>query len=232
MRLKPLVSLTLLACGLAAAEPAAPARSDVRVLVGVEPAYEVTEKAKPSGGGASSTYDWKGTDTTSVAVGVQRVWEFGAQKPAGRALLGYEVIIHGNTIKPESYTSGGSTFSNADDESFDYVALSPALVLGWRFAQPENASVGFLGEIQGIVGPSVVSGRITNAYGSDISVGYGFDTGARVVLGIQESGWTGAVLAGVRRGVASITLNQDTYKSTMTLESMGAEVLVSVGCVF
>lgn len=229
MRLIHLASVTLMAASLAAVETS---RNDLRLMVGMVPAYEVQEDSTPAAGGATSGYDWQGTDISALAIGVQYLVDVGKPRESGRPVIGAEVLIHSASLKPETYASGGSTLSNVDGEQFSYVAISPALVLGWRFAQPENNRLGLLGELQAVAGVTLLTGQIDNQYGTDTSFGYGVDGGVRALLGLQEAGWTGNVSVGVRRGWATISMDQDTKTSDLTLDAMGVEVLVSAGYLF
>jgi hypothetical protein len=147
-------------------------------------------------------------------------------------VIGAEVILHSAALKPESYTSGGQELTNVDGEQFSYVAISPAFVCGWRYLQPEGNRLGLLGEIQAVAGVTLLAGQIENSLGSDASFGYGVDGGIRALLGLQEAGWTGTVSVGVRRGWATISMDQGTKTSDLTLDAMGAEVLVSAGYLF
>ena len=235
MRLTCLASLTLMATALAAAEPAGPAvlsRGDMRLLAGVLPAYEVEEESTASATGSVSSYDWKDTDSNAGAIGVQYLREFGPAERNGQALIGVELLIHTATLTPGGYTSGGQSFGNADGEEFSYVGLSPALVLGWRFAQPTGNSLGFLGELQAAGGVTALSGTIDNGLGNESGYGFGLDGAVRGLLGLQEAGWTGTVSVGLRSSWATISLDQTTKSSDLTLNGLGAEILVSAGWLF
>ena len=232
MRLTYLASLSLIAVGLCAAEPAAPSRRDVRLLVGVTPNYQVTEAMTPAGGGSGADFKWQGSDRMAPALGLQWLFEFGQPRQTGRPIIGAEVLLSTGVVQPETYGSNGATQVNADSETFSYVAAHPALVLGWRFTQPEGSSIGVIGEVQAALGVTALTGELKNAYGSDLSIGYGADAGIRLLLGLQEAGWLGTVSVGAHRGVAGITMDMDTYTSDLTLDSIGAEVLVSIGYLF
>lgn len=204
---------------------------ELRLAVGLVPVYEVSEDA--SGASGSTTYEWEDDDNTAAGLLVQYVKPLAHSPQPGKPLLwGLEVLVSSATVQPEQYQVGGTTFGNNDGEKFSYVALTTSAVLGWRFAQPSSRGLSVLGELQAHAGPTLLSGEVVNGLGSDRSLGYGFDTGARVVFGLHERGWTGTVMAGFRRGWAGLDMDQGNYTSELTLDRIGAEVLVSVGYLF
>lgn len=224
---------------LAAAAEKAPVKAathedgagELRLAVGLVPVYEVSEDA--SGSSGSTTYDWEDDDNTAAGFAVQYVKPLANSPQPNKPLLwGVEVLVSSATVQPDLYQVGGSVFGNSDGEKLSYVSLTPAAVLGWRFAQPSSRGMGVLGELQVHAGPTLLSGEVVNGLGSDRSLGYGFDTGARVVFGLHERGWTGTVMAGFRRGWAGLDLDQGSYTSELTLDRIGAEVLVSLGYLF
>jgi len=234
MRLFSYVSaLGLLCAGLAAAETTdaslPPVIGDLRILFGITPAYIVTEEVIPLGGGGSIIYDWQGTDDYTRCVAFQYVRPFGKQRLLGQPIVGLELQIAQADLKPQTYDVNGTTFSNNLNEHIGYVAITPAAVIGLRFAEPESNELGLIGEAQFMLGVTVMSGNIESDLGTDRSMGYGVDGSARIMLGLKEAGWTGAMVAGVRTGYAAISFDQGNPTSDMTLESTGAEVFFVIG---
>ncbi len=223
-------ALGLLCAGLIAAEtPEAPI-GDVRVLLGIAPAYQVSEESTSLYGGPATTYEWEGTDDYARVLGVQYVRKFGKANTIGQPIVGLEVQIAGAELKPTGYTVDGASFTNNLNERINYVAFTPAAVLGLRFAEPEDNEIGLIGEVQAMIGLTVLSAYIESDLGTDRSMGYGLDGGARIMLGLKESGWSGSIIAGVRGGFASVSFEQGNPSSSdMTLESIGAEVLLAIG---
>lgn len=233
MRLQSLVAtLAVVSCVMAAEDAAAPT-GDLRLIVGMSPAYEVSEDATSSSG--ETSYAWEGTEKDAGTVAVQYVAECGQPMGVmGQPILGLELLCTSAVLKPKTFTVDGVSYANTRGEQVSYLAFTPTAVAGWRFAKPDSSAVGMIGEMQFLLGATVVTGESSNNAGSDdMSVGFGVETGARVMLGIQESGWTGAVLAGVRRGWASIEFDHDaygsSYTSTLTLDRIGAELMLVVG---
>ena len=226
-------ALGLLCAGLVAAEtpPEKPETQagEFRVLLGIAPAYAVTEEATPRGGGGTTTYEWEGTEENARVLGLQYVRPFGKANVIGQPIFGLELQISNAELKPTSYTVDGSSFSNNLSERITYVAFTPAAILGLRFAEPEDNELGLIGEVQAMVGLSLIGGYIESDLGTDGSLGYGVDGGVRILLGLKEAGWSGSVIAGVRGGYASISFDQGNPTSDMTLESVGAEVLLAIG---
>ncbi|MBN8526153.1 MAG: hypothetical protein J0M02_12540 [Planctomycetes bacterium] len=216
---------------LSAADADASPTGELRILLGMEPGYEVSEEAKAVDGSTTS-YEWEGLDKDAGAVAVQYVTEFGnLSQVLGQPIIGFEVLCSSAVLKPTGYTVDGGTYSNDNDEEFNYFAVTPTAVVGWRFAKPETSEVGAIGELQLLAGGTVVRGEVSdNSGASDTSLGFGFDVGARIVFGIKEGGWTGAVVGGARRGWASIEMDREgSYTSTLDLDRMGYELMLAVG---
>jgi hypothetical protein len=223
-RLFALSASLLLAASAAAADPDPVLSNDVRLVLGTAPAYEVEEST------TGHTYDWKGTDNSAIALGLQGVVAAEPSESSGvRWLWGVEVLGQQATIEPSSYDEAGTTYVNTTGERFEYVALSPLIFAGLRLTEPASSQIGLFAELQAGVGATVLYGELRNQLGSDRSLGYGVDLALRAVVGLQEAGWTGAVQAGVRRRWAGISFDQNTHTSDFTLDAVGPEVMLVVG---
>lgn len=229
-----LVALIAAGSSLAAADGGETAPvGELRLLAGMSPAYEVSETAES--GGASTTYRWEGADSDAGTFAVQYVRPYGSPMTVlGQPIFGLEVLFSAATLRPDSYTVDGSSYANTTQEEFSYLAMTPTAIAGWRFAEPESRTAGLVGELHFLLGATVLRGEVLNQAGSDdTSIGYGFEVGARAMLGLKEGGWTGAVVAGVRRGWASIEMERDGYgssaTSTLDLDRVGAELMLVVG---
>lgn len=235
---QPLVATMLALCSACIAGPILSAADadpsdagELRIMLGMEPAYEVSEEATATDG-TSTTYEWKGLDKDAGSVAVQYVAEFGnASQVLGQPIIGFELLVSSASLKPTGYTVDSVAYTNGNDEKFTYFAVTPTAVVGWRFAKPETSEVGAIGELQLLAGGTVLRGESSDSSGtSDTSLGFGFDVGARVLFGIKEGGWTGAVVGGARRGWASIEMDREgSYTSTLDLDRMGYELMLAVG---
>jgi hypothetical protein len=217
---------------LAAVEGQDAPAGELRLLLGTSPGYEVSEDAKNAGGDV--TYEWGGTEANAGTVAMQYVVEVG--QPTyflGQPILGGELLVTGADLRPKTYNADGVVYANTDGEKLTYLAVTPTLVAGWRFAKPASSAIDVIGELQFLLGATVLTGEISNSLGSDRSYGLGFETGARLLLGIQEEGWTGAVVVGARRGWASLTFDQDaagnSFSTTSNLDRIGAELMLVIG---
>lgn len=241
---QPLVATMLALCsaciagpGLLAVEDAPVSTGELRLFLGMEPAYTVNEEAEAANGDSTS-YAWEGADSDAGSVAVQYVADFGQPMAVlGQPILGFELLVSGATLTPNSFTVDGRSYTNSGGEEFSYLAFTPTAIAGWRFAKPDSSEVGLIGELQFLAGATILHGESSDDAGSnDQSMGFGFDLGARVLFGIKESGWTGALVAGVRRGWASIELDHDgydqSYTSTLDLDRVGAELMLAVGHTF
>jgi hypothetical protein len=220
--------------GLCAAEPVAAKPVEARLLLGLVPAYEVTE-GRPDSGGGNTDYVWDGTDNHGRAVALQVAW---ALEPSGgvKPILGVELMIHGATLTPTGYSGGGSTYGNADGEEFSYLAVTPMVIAGLRVLEPHDERLGMLLELQAGLGFSVIHGEIENGYGDSAGIGLAGDATIRALFALQEQGWTGGVLVGLRGSWGGLEIDQSdgsgSFTSDLTLEAVGAEAMLVVGRTF
>lgn len=231
-------SLTLLVPFVAAlataAEPVATGM-EVRLMGGVGPNYAVEDERSPSGGGPASSYDWEGLPNNAVTVAGQMIWTSDRGGRFGRPQLGIELSSSYANMEPSGYAVAGTRQANAVSERMNYLTVSPRLVLGLRLTDEPVRGAAPLVELQFATGPVLARGEVTSSLGTDSSIGYGWDAGARAVFGIAEDGWSLGLMLGYGVGMAVMSFDgvgSTAYTSEMTLTRNGGEALVFGGCAF
>lgn len=209
---------------VASAELGTVARAEWRLAAGLMPAYEVT-KEESERGALQATYEWLGTAERAPLIAAQ----YGQRIADAPFSWGVELKGSWRELRPRSYRSGGKAYANLDGEHLVYHSATLALTGTWQAVRSSDERLAFLVDVQASLGPTVLAAHLANSQGSDRSVGYGGDASVRLIAGLSERRWQGAILLGWCHGVAITEFKLPSYRSEFQLERSGIEAAVMIG---
>lgn len=222
-------ALLLVVASIGAVEPTPPhvqpatRAGEWRLIAAIAPAYAVEEDYDGSSGW--ETYDWQGTGEQAPLIAAQY------QRPLGDGSWSWGVELYGSwrELRPSSYELAGATVGNPDGEHLIYHTATLALLLTWHALQPEDERLSLFVDAQASLGPTMLTARLINGSGSDRSFGYGGDGAVRLIAGLAERRWLGAMLIGWHHGYAVSEIEIGPRRSELWLERSGAELGLVVG---